>query len=389
MSAKSGDRKEAAPRTRVRADVLMIGSATRHVGKTEFACAVIRNHIARGPVAAIKVTTIRGEHACPHDNADCGVCGSLTGDYTVSLETGDDGNKDTCRLRAAGASPVYWLRVRHEHLREGLADVLGRIPPGLPVICESNSARAFLEPGAFLVIRKKGMSGIKASCAEGLDLADRIVEFDGSGWDFKPADVTFARGRWWIRQEAAAIILAGGRSRRMGQDKSLLLFNGKPMIQHIGIQLEPLFREWMIGSNDPRKFSFLNVPIVPDREPDMGPLMGILSCLAATRYEDHFITACDVPDIHLEFIRQMLASVRGYDAVVPLSPDGRPEPLFAVYTKAVIGPAEKVLRQGGRRIVDLLKLVKVLYLPLPDTGWYRNLNTMEEYVAARPSGETG
>ncbi len=196
---------------------------------------------------------------------------------------------------------------------------------------------------------------------------------------FQPERMVFSAGRWLMQHEAAAIILAGGESRRMGQDKSLLPVSGRPMIQRIEGQLAPMFDEILVGANEPGKYPFLQARIVPDRARGMGPLMGILSCLAASGHDLNFLTGCDIPDMHAGFIMQMLREAEGYDIVMPLSADNRPEPLFAVYRKSVIPHAEAVLARGGRRIAELFDCVKTRFVSLPQTGWYKNLNTMEEY----------
>ena len=364
-----------------RADILLIGAADRNAGKTLLACDLIRRHAAAGQAPiAVKVTTIRAEAGpCPRGGDGCGECGEFRGTYCLTEVHDGPPNKDTTRLLAAGAARVYWLRVREEHLAEGVGEALARIPAGLPSIWESNAARQVLEPGLFLVLREKGSDRVKPSCRRVMDRADRILDFDGSGWDLVPDRIRFRSGRWTIRQDAAAIILAGGQSRRMGQDKNFLRVGGLPLIQHIDAQLEPWFDEVLIGANDPGKFAFLQRRVIPDREPGMGPLMGLLSCLAASGHDLNFVTACDIPTHDPRFLMRLIQAAEGVDIVMPLSADGRPEPLLAVYRKSVCLAAEQVLQKGGRRLADLFEQVKVKTVSMPAADWYRNLNTMDDY----------
>jgi len=362
----------------------MIGSADRNVGKTLLACELIRRYApSRTTLVAVKITTIHEESSpCPRGGDGCGVCGDFRGTYCLEQVTEGPPNKDTTRLLAAGASKVFWLRVRDSHLAEGISALLEALPRDQPSIWESNSARLVQEPGIFLVLREKGSTRMKESCQRVIHHADHILEFNGTGWNLSPDRVTLANGCWSIRQNATAIVLAGGHSRRMGQDKNFLPIQGRPMIQHIVEQLLPWFDEVIIGANDPGRFAFLQRRVIPDRQPEMGPLMGLCSCLSESRHELNLLTACDVPAVDPHFLMKMIQSSEDCDIVMPLSSGQQPEPLLALYRKSVGGYAEKILNQGKRRMADLFELVKVKFIDMPQADWYRNLNTMEEYHVA-------
>jgi molybdopterin-guanine dinucleotide biosynthesis protein A len=355
----------------------MIGGAGRNTGKTMFACEVIRRLADRWRVVGVKVTTLTDrEGPCPRGGQGCGACHSLTGDYQITEERAASRHKDTQQMLAAGAREAYWLRVAHEHLEDGVGDLLARIPRGCCVVCESNSARQVLEPGLFVVIRDGVDGGIKASCRQVFHLADRIVTRDGSGWDLSPQSCLYIDGRWAVRPRAAAILLAGGRSTRMGRDKGLLPIDGTPLVARVVDQLKAVFSVCLLSvRNADHPYGFLGLEAVPDEQPGRGPLMGILSGLRQSPCDLNFVCACDIPEIHLGFVLDMLNRAEGYDLVLPWSPGGRPEPLFAVYRRTVVPAAEAILREGGRRIVDLLDLVRVLHVPMPEGDWYHNLNT--------------
>lgn len=363
--------------------MLMLGSAGRKAGKTEFACGVIGGLSGSHPVAAIKVTTVaEGESGCHRGGEGCGACGSLQGEYMISEENDPAAGKDTSRMLRAGASEVLWLRARREHLEKGMAEVLERIPAGTPIVCESNSARRVVEPGVFIVVKKGGEAEIKASCAAVIGEADRVLDYDGALWDSPIEDLSFARGRWLLRLDAAAIILAGGGSRRMGTDKGLLDFGGVPLISRIAEQLVPMFRQVMISANDPEKYGFLGLDVVPDLEPGAGPLMGIASALEHSRHELNLFTCCDMPAVDYALIRKMLIAAKDKDAVVPISPEGFQEPLFAVYRRSVAAVARAVLAEGGRRVSDIFGRLRLGTVLIPDTRRPMNLNTPEEYRKA-------
>lgn len=365
----------------IRPNVLIIGAASRNVGKTELACELIRRHSSSRRVIGIKVTAVNGrESPCPRGGAGCGVCSSLRGPYLITKEDCVEGDKDTSRMLRAGADEVLWLLVQRDHLEEGVRQLLSRVPEDTLAVCESNSVRAVLEPGLFLVVRRQGDPSIKTSCAAVLDHADRVLEFTGSGWDLDPGRIVMTQDGWALRPEATAIILAGGKSRRMGGDKSLLDVDGMPLIQRVAKQLA-YFPQLLVSANEPFKYEFLGLPIIPDLEPGQGPLMGIASCLAHADHDLCFVTGCDIPRLHARFVIGLVEIAKDYDIVMPRLPDGRTEPLLAVYRRDVQPLAQELLQAGTRRIVALLDRVRVRYVPFENADWYGNLNTREDYVS--------
>ena len=362
-----------------RPDMIMIGSTSRNTGKTEFACALIRRYASSVPVVGVKITTIAKADAttCPRGGQGCGVCTSVEGRFSLLEEEDASLAKDTSRMLKAGAHRVLWLRVLHEYLLEGIEALLAAIEEGSAIICESNSARTVVEPGVFLMIQKRGLAAVKPSACELMHLADQVVTFDPTGWDFSPELCSFDKKTWSARFAASAAILAGGQSLRMKQDKGLLPICGQPLIAHIAKQLTPVFPEVLVSSNEKDKYAFLGLPIVADQTPGQGPLMGILSCLKAARYDRVLIVACDIPTIDISFVRQLIRLSQDADIAIPLSEGGRHEPLLAVYRKSVIPRAEALLAGGKRRVVELFDGLVVKKIGMP-SDWYRNLNTPED-----------
>lgn len=174
-------------------------------------------------------------------------------------------------------------------------------------------------------------------------------------------------------------MLAGGKSTRMeGSDKSMLPLNGVPMIQHIVNQLEKHFRDIIIGG-DEKKFSFLGHKVIPDEIEGLGPLMGVYSCLARSGTEQNFITACDIPEISMEFIEKMLEMSEGAEIVMPVNKAGEYEPLYAIYSRSVLPVAGKLLGEGSLRLSDLAIKVETRYISFDGRGWYHNLNYRDDY----------
>src|SRR3954447_5197806 len=115
-----------------------------------------------------------------------------------------------------------------------------------------------------------------------------------------------------------AIILAGGKSSRMGTNKALLDLNGRMVIEGIVEKLEKTVDEIIIVTNTFADYEFLKLPMVEDKWKDMGPLAGIEAGLNASKTEHNLIVACDMPFISVELGKYLLSCLEEeYQVVVP------------------------------------------------------------------------
>ena len=365
--------------------MLMIGAAGRNVGKTEFACSLIKRFKKNGPIIGVIVTTIADERGkCPRGGEGCGVCSSLLTEYSATEEINPPPAKHTGRLLQAGANKVYWLRVMKAHLEEGFKPLLQRIGTDSVVVCESNSLRLVVQPDLFVMVRDERARVYKPSAEAVRKYADKTVLFDGQGLDTKAGAFDLVDGLWTQREPATAIILVGGQSRRMGRDKSLLPIHGQAMLDHICNQLRPHFDEILLSTKEDPQHVPRGVRVVPDLEPGQGPLMGIFSCLQASVHDLNFVVACDMPVIDIALVKRMLAEARDYQGVVPVHDGNLTEPLFAVYRKSVLDTASRFLKSGRRRMTGFCAECNILFV---DGGFgakgLTNLNTPEEYERFR------
>lgn len=183
--------------------------------------------------------------------------------------------------------------------------------------------------------------------------------------------------------DANAVILAGGKSSRMGmkEDKALLKVSGLHLIEKIARELRPYFHEIIISTNAEtiHNYAFLPYRTAVDRQLNQGPLMGILSGLRVSGSAVNFVIACDIPEIDLPFIREMADFTRDYDIVVPVTGNEKYEPLFAFYNRCIIPKIEELLNRGVRKIIELFALCRVKYIPMDGKNWYYNLNTLTDY----------
>jgi molybdopterin-guanine dinucleotide biosynthesis protein A len=359
-----------------RRDMILIGAASRNAGKTAFACRIIKLQSRLRDVTGLKITPFH-EDDRPGSGRNQGGPGFRIREERIPVDSTDTG-----RMLAAGAGRAYWLEARADRLEDGLRTTLEKISAPACLVAEGNSARRAVEPGLFILLKNVGGEE-KDTFRELLPLADRAAAGDGREWDTKPEECLFLEGEWMLKPRASAIVLAGGDSRRMGRDKALLPIAGKPMIAHIVGRLKSLFDEIVIGAGRAADYEFLGLPVVPDRIPGQGPLMGIASALDRTKNDLNFVIACDIPDFELGLISRLAAQAEGFDAAIPLNHRGEREPLFAFYRKSVLGAAQAVLIAGGRSMLDLLALVRTRTTPLPEGVEIRNINTAEEYKFLR------
>ena len=371
--------------------MIMVGAGGRNVGKTEFACSLIRKFSPEHDVIGIKVTTIEQAHASCHRGGEgCGACASLEDNFCITEETDSNSDKDTCRMLAAGAKKVFWLRVLKEHLSEGINALLTAIGPDAVSVCESNSLRLVVEPGLFFMFKAAGSDECKPSAGRVEKYADRTVLFDGSDFDINLDQIELIDGQWIYKMQATAVIMAGGASRRMGQDKAVLEIDGTYAIKYVYEKLRPHFDQVLISSSNIAEHSLPGVKIVADEITGKGPLVGIASALRISRNETNFVIACDIPEIDISLVRRIINQSKGFDAVLPKTSSSKLEPLFAVYKKNTLAAIDESIIAGDYKILIPLEKCRVNYFDLPRDEQIKNLNTMKDYLqfVKEKSGDT-
>ena len=158
--------------------MVLIGAAGRGAGKTELAGKTIGMLRESGPVVGVKVVRVeRPGMPCHRGGAGCGLCGTLEGRFDLREETGEDPEKDTARMLAAGAKQAYLLRALPKAMAEGFAHFLKQVPKNALIVCESNSLRKVIRPGVFLYAAgdKTEEGRAKPSARAVRHLADRVI----------------------------------------------------------------------------------------------------------------------------------------------------------------------------------------------------------------------
>jgi len=177
------------------------------------------------------------------------------------------------------------------------------------------------------------------------------------------------------------IVLAGGDSRRMNQDKALLPVKDGTLIEYILQELEGYFIDTLVSVSESKKFEFLNQKLVVDEKQGYGPMMGIKSALSVSQQEKNFVIACDIPKIQYKLLNNILLMGQNSDIVVPVSPSGQVEPLFAVYSKSILPQMERLIRENTHSLLPLFDKCKTDYVKLDSDSGLGNLNTEEDYEA--------
>lgn len=191
--------------------------------------------------------------------------------------------------------------------------------------------------------------------------------------------------------EATGIILAGGKSSRMGTNKALLSIDGKSVIEHVVAELDSIVNNIIIVTNSFEDYAFLNLPMVEDEWKDMGPLAGIHAGLSATKTEHNLLVACDMPFISARLGSVLLGQLTEYQVAIPKISD-KIHPLFAAYRKEVKEEAKAALEQKQLRIREMFRNIHVKIMNEIELNDYGiklsesdlfNMNHPEEYEQAK------
>ena len=181
------------------------------------------------------------------------------------------------------------------------------------------------------------------------------------------------------------IILAGGKSSRMGVDKGFILWKNKPFIEHSIDALKPLVNNIIIVS-DHIQYDALGYERVKDVVPETGPLSGLYSGLLQSDSDLNLVLSCDIPLISSEILTKLLtAFTEGTNAVACRAKD-RVMPLVALYNKNCIATCEQLLDTNERRMMILLDtLDRVVYLELnkEETNQVKNINYTKDLNAIK------
>lgn len=177
------------------------------------------------------------------------------------------------------------------------------------------------------------------------------------------------------------IILAGGKSTRMGVDKGFMKFKHKPFIQYSIDALQNLVDEIIIISND-EKYDIFNLKRVPDLMKNSGPLAGIHTGLSHSKTENNIILTCDIPQINQTILEKLIQPENEAFDVTQLRSGERNMPLIALYNKNCNSYFLNALNNGDLQMSQVLKglKVKTITVSKKEEKYLKNINTLKEFT---------
>jgi molybdopterin-guanine dinucleotide biosynthesis protein A len=189
-----------------------------------------------------------------------------------------------------------------------------------------------------------------------------------------------------------SIILAGGRSSRLGRNKALQVVGGKTLIQWAVDRLDTLSTEIIIATAQGEAIpcsSATMIKTVADIHPGKGPLAGIHAGLLASFSRRAVVVGCDTPFFSVGLLEYMTQTSPVFDVVVPRVKE-TVEPLCAIYSKNCVAPIHELLKQNELRIIELFPMVRVRYVEEdeidrfdPEHLSFFNINTQADLEMAR------
>lgn len=186
------------------------------------------------------------------------------------------------------------------------------------------------------------------------------------------------------------VILAGGKSSRMGEDKALLEFEGKNFIEKIAAELS-FFEEKMIARGNNSELQELGDflwRIISDIYPDHGPIGGLHAALKECDSDALFCVSCDIPMIKRELAKKLCDVLledkikgKSFDAVIAVTDDGKYHPLCGIYRKNLYKLMEEHLMEDNNRLMAVLKKSSTHYVSLDKetSKQLLNVNTRDDY----------
>ena len=188
--------------------------------------------------------------------------------------------------------------------------------------------------------------------------------------------------------DAAAVILVGGKSSRMGRAKALLPFDNEPLIAHVVRRLKSWFPEIIVVAAPDQELPELSAVLVRDEIAYQGPVSGIYHGLKAATKDVCFVTSCDAPFLNFELIDHLLEQISDYDVVVPFWQE-RFQPLHAIYRTSVVPLLKEQLERGELRpifLYDKVRTRKIQEAEIrrldPEGLSFLNMNSPADYDAA-------
>jgi molybdenum cofactor guanylyltransferase len=180
------------------------------------------------------------------------------------------------------------------------------------------------------------------------------------------------------------IVLAGGQSRRMGTDKSLMKLKGKSLIEYSINALKPLCDNVVISSNN-LIYDFTGCEVWPDELHNSAPMVGIYSSLKRSETDINIFLSCDMPMMSTLMLEYLLSNSANHEITVPIHEDGFIEPLCGIYRKTSMKILYEFIGKGNFRLNECIRSASYRFvtvdfqLPFYSRDMFLNINTPDEF----------
>ncbi|MEW8693351.1 MAG: molybdenum cofactor guanylyltransferase MobA [Candidatus Thiodiazotropha endolucinida] len=180
-----------------------------------------------------------------------------------------------------------------------------------------------------------------------------------------------------------AVILAGGRGRRMGgEDKGLIELNGRPLVQHVISAIQPQVATILINANrNQERYAAFGYPVIADSLLDyQGPLAGFIAAMQAVETEDMLTLPCDGPLVPPDLVERLYEARQSAGADIAVAHDGdRLQPVYALIPKRLADSLQRYLDRGDRKIDLWYEEHRVAHADFSDIPrTFINVNTLQE-----------
>ncbi len=188
-----------------------------------------------------------------------------------------------------------------------------------------------------------------------------------------------------FNEHICGIVLAGGESRRMGQDKGQMKFRGRRMIEYVIDVFRMLDIPVLISANADI-YNDLDYPVVADLFPDSGPMGGIYSCMNFRKSPYYAVIASDTPFINSSLYTYLFKKAYGKQIIIPDKGNGMYEPLAGLYHHSVFKVFESYIKQQNYRIPDVFEYTDFMPVPVNESlpfytpCFFSNINSREDFI---------
>lgn len=183
------------------------------------------------------------------------------------------------------------------------------------------------------------------------------------------------------QKEITVIILAGGKSSRMKEDKGLVHFNGKMLVEHVIASAKKITNRIIFITDNPAYHQF-GYPCIGDEMKEKGPLGGIITGLLHSPTQKNIFLGCDMPFLSQYILNRLIHSA-GDEDVLLTEHQGKAEPLCSIYDRCCVTQLMSQLEENHLKITDALAVLKIRVISFDKEEWFTgnefaNINSIEE-----------